>query len=180
VIPAILVRGVESWIGYALIVLLLAYAVAFWLTPSRAKNMAAVASHLRLHFEPIMSRAQLGILGTTFDVGYPGENCMTGVIAGRETMIFDKTMLVEPLSRPGGEKTASEQTIVGFKVSGDTPCRNRSILRPGDWHVEKMDEWVFVYGRDGLVKPRDIPAYIEEAREWFENATDAKGHGPSG
>lgn len=174
VIPAILVRGVESWIGYALVVLLLAYGVAFWFTPSRAKNMAAVARHLCLHFEPIMSRAQLGILGTTFDVGYPGENCMTGVIAARETMIFDKTMLVEPLSRPNTEKVATEQTIVGFKVSPDTPCRNRSILQPGEWHVEKMGEWVFVYGRSGLVKPREIPAYIEEAREWFEKSTDAK------
>lgn len=174
VIPAILVRGIESWIGYALIVLLLAYAVAFWLTPSRAKNMAAVASHLRLHFEPIMSRAQLGILGTSFDVGYPGENCMTGVISGRETMIFDKAMLVEPLSPPGGEKTATERTIIGFKVPPNTPCRNRSILQPGDWHVEKMGEWIFVYGRRGLVKPREIPAYIEEARDWFVKATDLK------
>lgn len=174
-IPATLVRGIESWIGYALIVLLLAYGLAFWLTPSRAKNMAAVASYLRLHFEPIMSRAQLGILGTTFDVGYPGENCMTGLIAGRETMIFDKTMLVEPLSQPGSEKTASERTIVGFKVSASALCRNRSILQPGDWHVEKMGEWVFVYGRNGPVKPREIPAYVEEAREWFEKSIDPKG-----
>ena len=86
VIPALLVRGNEAWIGYGLILILIGYGIVLWHAPSRAKAMAQVGSQLGMHFEPIMSRAQLGIKGTTFDVGYPGENCLRGKIAGRETL----------------------------------------------------------------------------------------------
>ena len=112
-IPALLVIGNEAWIGYALILILIGYGIVLWHAPSRAKAMAQVASQLGLHFEPIMSRAQLGIKGTTFDVGYPGENCMQGPIAGRDTLIFDKTMLIEPVGRPSDDNPTREQTIVG-------------------------------------------------------------------
>ncbi len=178
-VPAILVTGNGSWIGYALIVFVVAYGLALWLAPSRAKALAEVAAQLGLRFEPIMSRAQLGILGTTFDVGYPGENCMRGLIAGRDTVIFDKTMPIEPVSRPRDDNTTCEQTIVGFRVSADSFCRSRGILQPSDWHVEKMGEWVFVYERTGLVKPREIAAYVEQARTWFEKSTDPQGYEPT-
>jgi len=173
-IPALFIIGNEAWIGYGLILILVGYAFVLWHAPSRAKAMAQVASQLGLHFEPIMSRAQLGIKGTTFDVGYPGENCMRGMIAGRDTLIFDKTMLIEPVGRPSEDNATTEQTIVGFHVSADTPCRNHGILQPSDWHVEKLGEWVFVYGKTGLIKPRKIPAYVEEARAWFAKSIDPK------
>ena len=176
---ALLIKGYESWIGYALIALLVVFIVFMWLAPSRAKAMAALASHLKMRYEPIMSRAELGIRGTTFDVGYPGENCMRGMIAGLDTVIFDKTILIEPASRPSSDHATCEQTIVGFHVSPDTPCRDRGILQPSDWHVEKLGEWVFVYGRTGLVKPKQIPVYVDEARGWFERSTEPKGHGPT-
>jgi hypothetical protein len=172
-IPALLV-GNEAWIGYGLILILVGYGIVLWHAPSRAKAMAQVASQLGMRFEPIMSRAQLGIKGTTFDVGYPGENCMRGMIAGRDTLIFDKTMLIEPVARPSEDNPTTEQTIVGFRVSADTPCRDHGILQPSDWHVEKMGEWVFVYGKGGLTKPRKIPAYVEEARGWFAKSIDPK------
>lgn len=172
VIPALLIRGNETWIGYGLILILIGYGIVLWHAPSRAKAMAQVASQLGMHFEPIMSRAQLGIKGTTFDVGYPGENCMQGKIAGRDTLIFDKTMLIEPVGRPSDDNPTTEQTIVGFHVTPDTSCRDRGILQASDWHVEKMGEWVFVYGKNGLVKPRKIPAYVEEARGWFTKSMD--------
>jgi len=174
-ILALLIKGTESWIGYGLIVVLLAYGLALWLAPSRAKAMADLAAQLNLHFEPIMTRAELGIRGTTFDVGLPGENCMRGMIAGRDTIVFDKTMLINPATRPSGENVTSEQTIVGFRVPADSSCRSRSILQPNDWHVEKMGEWVFVYGKTGLIKPSKIAAYVEEARGWFEKSVEPKG-----
>ena len=178
-IPALLVVGNEVWIGYGLILILIGYGIVLWHAPSRAKAMAHVASQLGMHFEPIMSRAQLGIKGTTFDVGYPGENCMRGMIAGRETLIFDKTMLIEPVGRPADDNPTTEQTIVGFHVSPDTTCRDRGILQPSDWHVEKLGEWVFVYGKTGLIKPRKILAYVEEARGWLNKSIDPKGVNPT-
>src|SRR5579872_121314 len=94
-IPAFLVIGNEAWIGYGLLGLLLLYAVALWLSPSRAAALQDLARKHNFRFEPIMSRKEIGIEGTTFGLALPAENCMRGTVFGRETMVFDKTMPIE-------------------------------------------------------------------------------------
>jgi hypothetical protein len=174
-IPTTLVMGNESWIGYSLLALILIYAFVLWLAPSRAKALQELARKHNFRFDPIMSRKELGIEGTTFDLGLPAENCMRGMAVGRETIIFDKTMPLESATELGSDTMTLERTIVGFRVSPETQCRNRRIVEPKDWHVEKMGEWVFLYGQTGLVKPRNMEAYVEEARRWFERAIEIKG-----
>jgi len=174
-ILATLVMGNESWIGYSLLGLLLAYALVLWLAPSRAKALRDLARKHGFRFEPIVTRREVGIVGTTFDLGLPAENCMRGMAAGRETIIFDKTMPIEPPPGPNSDTMTCERTVVGFRIAADAEVQNRSIVQPGDWHVEKMGEWVFLYGQTGLVKPRNMEAYVEEARRWFEKAAEKKG-----
>jgi hypothetical protein len=169
-IPTTLVLGNESWIGYSLLAVLLIYALAVWLAPSRAKALRELARKHGFRYDPIVTRKQVGIEGTTFDLGLPAENCMRGMAAGRETIVFDKTMPIEPPPGPDSDTMTCERTVVGFRVAPDTKVQNRSIVQPGDWHVEKMGEWVFLYGQTGLVKPRNMEAYVEEARKWFEMA----------
>lgn len=171
-IPAFLVIGNESWIGYALLALLLAYALVLWLAPSRAKALQDLARKHNFRFEPIMSRKELGIEGTTFDLGLPAENCMRGMAFGQETIVFDKTMPIESGTEAPSDSITCERTIVGFRVAPDLKVRNRSIAKPGDWHVEKMGEWVFLYGRTGLVRPRQMEAYVEQARKWYEKSAE--------
>jgi len=169
-IPTTLVMGNESWIGYSLLALLLAYALVVWLAPSRAKALRELARKHGFRYDPIVSRKEVGIEGTTFDLGLPAENCMRGMATGRETIVFDKTMPIEPPPGPEIDTMTCERTVVGFRVAADVEIRNRSIVQPGDWHVEKMGEWVFLYGQTGLVKPRNMEAYVQEARGWFEKA----------
>src|SRR5690349_13855118 len=95
-IPTTLVMGNESWIGYGLLALLLAYALVLWLAPSRAKALRDLARKHGFRYEPIVTRKEVGIEGTTFDLGLPAENCMRGMAEGRETIVFDKTMPIEP------------------------------------------------------------------------------------
>lgn len=165
--------------GYALLLLVAMYALLLWLGPSRTKALAAVASGLRLQFDPKMSRERLCIRGATFDTAIPPRNCMRGTLGGREIVIFDQTMPIAPVSRPAGDNGTAEQTVVGFRVAASAYCRDRGILQPSAWHVEKFGEWVFVYGRTGLVKPSAIKAYVEEAGAWFERATDPNGYEPT-
>ena len=169
-IPTTLVMGNESWIGYSLLAVLLVYALGVWLAPSRAKALRELARKHGFRYDPIVSRKEVGIEGTTFDLGLPAENCMRGMAAGRETIVFDKTMPIEPPPGPEIDTMTCERTVVGFRVAADVEIRNRSIVHPGDWHVEKMGEWVFLYGQTGLVKPRNMEAYVQEARGWFEKA----------
>jgi len=164
------VMGSESWIGYSLLALLLIYAFVVWLAPSRAKALQQLARKHNFRFEPIMSRKELGIEGTTFDVGLPAENCMRGMAAGRETIAFDKTMPIEPRPGPDTDTMTCERTVVGFRIAADTEVQNRSIVQPGDWHVEKMGDWVFLYGQTGLVKPRNMEAYVQAAQQQFEKS----------
>jgi len=171
-ILATLVMGNESWIGYSLLALLLAYALVLWLAPSRAKALQDLARKHNFRFEPIMSRKELGIEGTSFDLGLPAENCMRGMAFGQETIVFDMTMPIEPSDDATSDSITCERTIVGFRIAPDLKVRNRSIAKPGDWHVEKTGEWVFLYGRTGLVRPRQMEAYVEQARKWFEKATE--------
>ncbi len=166
-------------LGYALCVLVALYGLLLWFSPSRTRAMAAVASELGLQFEPTMSRERMGVRGTAFDTATLARNCMRGMIAGRETVIFDQRMWTVR-DNPG--EGLSEQTVVGFRVAADSCCRNRGILQPSKWNVEKMGEWVFVYGAYGLsspVKPGKIAAYVEEARSWFEKATDPNWYEPT-
>jgi hypothetical protein len=173
-ILATLVMGNESWIGYSLLALLLAYALVLWLAPSRAKALRDLARKHGFRFEPIVTRKEVGIEGTTFDLGLPAENCMRGMAAGRETIVFDKTMPIEPPPGPSSDTLTCERTVVGFRVAADAEIQNRSIVQPGDWHVEKLGEWVFLYNQTGLVKPRNMEAYVEEASRWFERAIESK------
>lgn len=171
-ILATLVMGNESWIGYSLLALLLAYALVLWLAPSRAKALRELARKHGFRFEPIVTRREVGIEGTTFDLGLPAENCMRGMAVGREIIVFDKTMPIEPPPGPANDNLTCERTVVGFRVAADTEVHNRSMVQPGDWHVEKMGEWVFLYNQTGLVKPRNMEGYVEEARRWFEQAIE--------
>ena len=171
-IPAYFIIGNEAWIGYALLVLLLAYALVLWLAPSRSKALQDLARKHNFRFDPIMSRKELGIQGTTFDLGLPAENCMRGMAFGQETIVFDKTMPLEPADQGKSDSITCERTIVGFRIAPDLQVRNRSITKPGEWHVEKTGEWVFLYGRTGLVRPRQMEAYVEQARKWYERAVE--------
>jgi len=173
-IPTTLVMGNESWIGYSLLALLLAYALVVWLSPSRAKALRELARKHGFRYEPIVTRKEAGIEGTTFDLGLPAENCMRGMAAGRETIVFDKTMPIEPPPGPYSDTMTCERTVVGFRIAADTAVQNRSIVQPGDWHVEKMGEWVFLYGQTGLVKPRNMEAYVQDAQQQFEKSTTTK------
>jgi hypothetical protein len=170
-IPTTLVMGNESWIGYSLLALLLAYALVVWLSPSRAKALRELARKHGFRYEPIVTRKEVGIEGTSFDLGLPAENCMRGTAAGRETIVFDKTMPIEPPPGPDSDTMTCERTVVGFRISADATVQNRSIVQPGDWHVEKMGEWVFLYGQTGLVKPRNMEAYVQDAQQQFEKST---------
>ena len=170
-IPAFLI-GNEAWIGYGLLALLAMYGLALWLAPSRSKALQDLARKHNFRFDPIMSRKEIGIEGTTFDLGLPAENCMRGMAFDRETLVFDKTMPIESGSEAPNDSITCERTIVAFRVAPDLQVRNQSITKPGEWHVEKMGEWVFLYGRNGLVRPRQMEAYVEQAQKWFEKATE--------
>jgi len=37
-----------------------------------------------------------------------------------------------------------------------------------------MGEWVFLYGQTGLVKPRNMEAYVQDAQQQFEKSTTTK------
>lgn len=111
----------------------------------------------------------------------PAENCLRGTIAGRETVIFDQRLhgggFNRQYSADGADVSA---TVVGFRVPADSYCRDRGILQPSRWHVEKLGEWVFIFdGYRPLVKPAKIGAYIEEARAVFQSATDPNGYEPT-
>ncbi len=173
-ILSFLVIGNESWIGYSLLAVLVVYAVLLWIAPSRPKALQELARKHGFRFEPIMSRKELGIEGTTFDLGLPAENVMRGTLEGRETMVFDKTMPVEPATEAASDSMTRERTVVGFRVTSDTPCRNSRIVQPNDWHVEKMGEWVFLYGPTGLIKPRNMEGYVEEALARFQKAISSQ------
>lgn len=170
-IPAYFIIGNEAWIGYGLLALLVIYGLVLWLAPSRAKALQDLARKYNFRYDPIMSRKELGIEGTTFDLGLPAENCMRGMAFGQETIVFDKTMPLEPADQGKNDSITCERTIVGFRIAPDLPVRNRTIAKPGEWHVEKTGEWVFLYGRTGLVRPRQMEAYVEQARKWYERAT---------
>jgi hypothetical protein len=148
-------------------VLLALYVLYFYFNPDRRKAMSAVASELGLQFFPELSADEIGMRGASFVRlnPAPARNCMRGTISGRETIIFD-------LCNEG----LVEATVVGFRVRGDSFCRDRGVIRPTFWHVEKMGEWVFVYHH--LAEPGEIASYVEEAGARFETATSPNGPKP--
>jgi hypothetical protein len=159
--------------GVALIALLTMLGLAIYLSPSRKKGMADLASEMGLRFFPVQSADQMGTRGASFVYGgiAVARNCMRGTIKGRETVIFDQDMEQDPVS--GNHVGPWEATVVGFRVAADSFCRDRGVIQRTFWHVEKMGEWVFVYHTRPVVKPVDIASYVEEARARFETATNS-------
>ena len=161
--------------GFLIIILVVLYATAVYLAPSRRKGMAMVASELGLQFFPKLSADQMGTLGASFVFGgiAHARNCMRGQIKGRETVIFDQDLEADPVTGSGAGPW--EGTVVGFRVRDDSFCRDRGVIKRTFWHVEKMGEWVFVYHARPLVAPAGIAGYVEEARARFETATNPQG-----
>lgn len=166
----------STLLGWTFIALAALSAILMALSPDRRKGMAALASELGLQFFPVLSADEMGTRGASFMhvSPQPARNCMRGMIDGRETVIFDQYIILDPVSGREGEGP-NEGTVVGFRVPADTFCRDRGVIQRTFWHVEKMGEWVFVYHDRGLVKPAEIPSYVEEARDRFETATNPHG-----
>ena len=163
---------------YALLILVgLGLASILLFSKSRRKGLATAASELGLHFYPTLSADQMGTRGASFVwMGFaPARNCLRGMIKGRDTVIFDQDMPVDPLGGTGAGTGPVEGTVVGFRVAADSFCRDRGVIQRTFWHVEKMGEWVFVYHARGLVDPVTIASYVEEARARFEAATNPEG-----
>lgn len=157
--------------GWAFTGLVALYGLLLYLSPSRRKGLAAVASELGLQFFPVRSVDQMGTRGASFvymDCA-PARNCMRGMIYGHETVIFDQDMPFDPVS--GRSDGPIEHTVVGFRVAAESFCRDRGVILRTFWHVEKLGEWVFVYHSRPLVKPAGIVSYVEEARARFKVAT---------
>jgi len=153
-------------ITMAIAALLALYVRRLYFNPARTKALAEVASGLGLQFFPELAADELGTRGASFvDLNpAPGRNCMRGTINGRETVIFDSYY-----------KGQVQGTVVGFRVAADSFCRDRGVIQPTFWHVEKMGEWVFVFHLEPQVKPEKIAAYVEEARARFETAINPHG-----
>jgi hypothetical protein len=103
---------------------------------------------------------------------------MKGTIDGREIVIFDHRTQSGPAYQPSGE-SVTEHTVAGFRVAADSYCRDRGVLQASDWHIEKIGEWIVVFRLAHLVKPSGIPPFLEEARGWFQTATDPKAYEPT-
>jgi len=144
----------------------------------RTKSLAGTAAELGLMFFPKLPAEELSLPGASFycPASTP-RNCLRGMIAGRETVIFDLPIVSSMSNSP--RENAIDGTVVGFRVSPDSYCRDRGVLQEASWHVEKMGEWVFVYHARPLVKPTKIAAYVEEARARFRQATDPKSYEPT-
>jgi hypothetical protein len=161
---------------YALFILVAIVLAAILLSgESRTKALARTASELGLQFFPQLSADQMGTRGASFVYMNlaPARNCLRGVIKGRETVIFDQNMPLDPLGGTGAGAGPVEATVVGFRVAANSFCRDRGVVQRTFWHVEKMGEWVFVYHE--LVNPTEVASYVEEARARFETATNPGG-----
>jgi hypothetical protein len=169
-----------SWLLYSLVFILsvLGFLWIWVFSWSRRRKLAEVAAGLGLQFFPRVSADEMSTRGASFVYLQctPARNCMRGTIQGRETVIFDQNMPIDPVGgRPDGPV---EATVVGFRVAADSFCRDRGIVQRTFWNVEKMGEWVFVYYTGTLVKPANIASYVEEARVRFETATNPGGYKP--
>jgi hypothetical protein len=127
--------------------------------------MAKVASELGLEFSAKVSRQRMGTRGTTLDGLVAAENCLPGMIARHETVIFDRRMFEGGFSRQPKVMDAASvsTTVVGLGVPADSYCRDRGLIEPSRWHVEKLGEWVFVFDEfRPLLKPAKVLASLEE------------------
>jgi hypothetical protein len=173
-----------SWVGeYALFIIVgLALASILLFSKSRKKGLAKAASELGLQFFPTLSADQMGTRGASFVYMRfaPARNCLRGMIKGRETVIFDQDMPVDPLGGTGAAAGPVETTVVSFRVAANSFCRDRGVIQRTFWHVEKMGEWVFVYHGGQLpITAAEVSSYVEEARARFETATNPNGYQPA-
>jgi hypothetical protein len=176
------IKSPTSWnlADYAVLILGgLAFLWIWLFRDLRGKALARLAPGLGLQFSPTATPDALGIRDSTFcKVGDVLGNCMRGTLAGRETVIFDQRTQSGPAYQPSGDGVA-EQTVVGFRVPPGTYCRDRNVISSSPWHVEKIGEWIFVFQKGRLVRPRDIASFVEQARGWFNVATDRNAYEPT-
>src|SRR5579863_2331047 len=128
--PVILALAWRAWYGTLFLIALVGSLISI-LLDSRRKDLARLARELGLEFSPRVSPQRIGTQGTTFDVCIPAENCLRGMIGGRETVIFDLRMRERTVGGFSEAKVpGSDGTIVGFRVPADCYCRSRDILQP--------------------------------------------------
>lgn len=127
-LPAILALAWAARYETLFLIALACYGISI-LLDSRRKDLARLASEFGLEFAPRATLEQIGLLGTTFEGGLPAENCLRGMIAGRETIVFDLRM--RQLSLDGFREKSGYSgitaIIVGFRVPADCYCRSRDI-----------------------------------------------------
>lgn len=138
----------------------------------RRRALSRSASRLGLQLLPSLSPETLGITDSTFyQAGDILENYLHGTVDGLDTVIFDQKTRSNAADQRSGN-SVMEQTIAGFRVSGNSYCRDPGVIQSSEWHVEKIGAWVFVFNQGRLVQPAEIPKFLEEARGWFKIATD--------
>lgn len=156
------------------VVLALLY-IWFLFNDPRDKAMPQVAARLGLHFSRKVSPDIIGAREAEFNEG--GReflNFMRGSIAGRETVIFDHWT-----QSKSETDVATQQTVVGFRIDPETCFREWGSIRAAHWRAEKMGEWVFVFQRRHLVKPRAMEAFVAQARTWLEQSIDPNWYEPT-
>lgn len=170
---------VRSWTAgdYALLLFVVLALFYIWLlfNDPRDKAMPQVAARLGLHFSRKVSPDIIDAREAEFNEG-GGEflNFMRGSIAGRETVIFDHWI------RPKSETdVATQQTVVGFRINSETCFREWGSIRAAHWRAEKMGDWVFIFQRHYLVKPRAMEAFVAQARIWFEQSINPNWYEPT-